>query len=498
MTINHLTITDAAELLAKKKISSVELTKIYLKRIKKIDTQLHAYITVTEEVALAQAKEADKKIKSGKNISPLCGIPASVKDIIMTKNIKSTACSNILADYMPAFDATIIERLKSQGLVILGKVNCDAFAHGASTENSDFGPTHNPFDLERVPGGSSGGSAASVAANECVYSLGTDTGGSIRQPAAFCGVVGLKPTYGRISRYGLISMTSSTDCPGPIAKTVKDAALILQAIAGQDSYDATTSSMSVPDYSKNLGKNIKKLKIGIPKEYFLPTGVDKKVKATIDEAIKKFKELGAEIIDITLPYTRYAVPVYYIITPSEVSSNLERYDGIKYGFSVANANGRESKRMAANLYEVYSKSRGLGFGAEAKRRIMIGTYALSAGFYDAYYKQAALVRAKIKNDFDDAFTKVDVILTPTAPDTAFKLGEKNNDPLKMYLEDIYVTAASLAGLPAISLPCGIVNNLPVGLQLISKAFDEETILRAAYNYETATDWRTQLIPNLKV
>lgn len=490
MNLNELTILEASTGLKNKEFSSVELTEACLNRVEKTDDKIKSFITVTEDLAIKQAKEADKKIKAEKNNDALLGIPCSIKDIINTRGILTTAASNILKNYIPSYNATLISKLHKQGMVMIGKVNCDAFAHGASTENSDYFTTHNPWDLERVPGGSSGGSASSVVAGQCLYSIGTDTGGSIRQPAAFCGAVGLKPTYGRISRYGLISMTSSTDCPSIMTKNVMDSAIILKEIAGKDDLDATSSDRKVEDYLKLLDKeDIKGAKIGIPKEYFIKE-LDSSIKKSIETATQKLKELGAEIIEISLPHTKYAVPTYYIITPSEVSSNLARFDGIKYGYSEIN----NQQSTVNNLLDVYLQSRGSGFGSEAKRRIMLGTYALSSGYYDAYYLKAQKVRALIKKDFDDALKNVDIIIAPTTPSVAFKIGEHGNNPLEMYMEDIFLSAVSLAGLPAISIPCGFLKpkdgktEMPVGMQIIGKAFDEKSILKIASVYEKNTKW----------
>ena len=489
MNLHELTIQETHNGLKNKKFSAVEVAEDYLARIKKIDGEVKSFITVTEKTALEQAKEVDKKIKQGEEINSLAGIPASIKDVIVTKDILSTAASNILKNYLPPFDATAVKKLKNNGLVLLGKVNCDAFAHGASTENSDFFVTRNPWDLEKVPGGSSGGSAAAVAADECGYSLGTDTGGSIRQPASFCGVVGLKPSYGRVSRYGLMSMTSSTDCLSIIAKNVADAAIILKEIAGQDKKDSTTLNIPVDDYFPVLeNSEVKGLKIGVPEEYFAE-GINPEVEKTVKNAILKFKDLGAEIIPVSLPHTKYAVPVYYIITSSEISSNLARYDGIRY----AKLENWETK----NLLDNYLKIRGEGFGAEAKRRIMLGTYALSAGYYDAYYLKAQKVRALIKKDFEEVFERVDILAAPVSPNVAFKIGAHSNNPLEMYLEDIFVSAVSLAGLPAVSVPCGFAKNknssreMPVGLQIIGRPFDESGILKAGYVYEKNTNWNKE-------
>jgi len=476
--LNQLTIKQAHEKLTKKEISSLELTKVCIERIKKTDKKVHAFLATDFANAEKQAKEVDKKIKKGEQLKILEGIPCSIKDLIITKGIETTAASNMLRNYVPNFDATVIAKLKENGAIILGKNNCDAWGHGSSTENSDFGPTHNPWDLDRVPGGSSGGSAAAVAAEQVIYSLGTDTGGSIRHPASLCGVVGLKPTYGRVSRYGAIAMGSSLDCIGPVTKTVEDAALVLKVIAGQDKKDATTPSKLVPDYTKILNKGVKGLKIGLPKEAFVE-GMSKEVENLIRLAVKDLEKQGAKIEEVSLPHLAYGLACYYIIMPSEVSSNLGRYDGIRYGYQ---------DKSAENLFEIYTKSRAKGFGAEAKRRIMIGTYVLSAGYYDAYYKKAMKVRTLIKQDFDNVLNKVDLILMPTSPRPAFKIGEKTDDPLTMYLEDIFTVTINLAGVPAISIPCGFVNNLPVGMQLIAKQFDEETILRAACAYEQANAW----------
>jgi aspartyl-tRNA(Asn)/glutamyl-tRNA(Gln) amidotransferase subunit A len=500
--LNNLTIEEAHKGLIEKKFSSLELAKDCLLRIKKVDDKVKSFITIAEEMALADAKDADKQIgqmqENGKEIDLLAGIPVAIKDLVLVKGVLCTAASNILANYTAPYDATVIEKIKNKKGVILGKVNLDAFAHGASTENSDFGPTHNPWDLERTPGGSSGGSASAVASGEALYALGTDTGGSIRCPAAFCGVVGLKPSYGRISRYGLISMTSSTDCPGIMTKTVKDAAIVLERLAGQDKNDLTTPNIAVADYSKYLEKNdLNGLKIGVPDEYFAE-GLDTEVEKSVREAISLLEEKGAKIIPVSLPNTKYAVPVYYIITPAEISSNLARFDGIRYGYSVENDKKYSSE--IKNLWEVYLKSRRYGFGDEAKRRIMLGTYILSAGYYDAYYLKAQKVRTLIKKDFDEAFKQVDCLVTPTEPHVAFKIGSLAT-PLEMYLEDIFVCAVSLAGLPAISVPCGFakpkdgIKPMPIGMQIIGKGFDEKTILSVANIYEKATKWH-EMKPDL--
>ncbi|MFZ2970260.1 MAG: Asp-tRNA(Asn)/Glu-tRNA(Gln) amidotransferase subunit GatA [Minisyncoccia bacterium] len=491
MNLNELNITEANQGLRKKEFSSLELAKACLERIKATDEKIKSFITVTSDLALEQARSADKRIKAGEvKENLLLGIPCSIKDIILTKNVLTTAASNILKNYIPPYDATLIKKLKERGMVMVGKVNCDAFAHGASTEHSDFFVSHNPWDLERVPGGSSGGSASSVSADQCIYSIGTDTGGSIRQPASFCNLVGLKPTYGRISRFGLISMTSSTDCPSIMTKNVSDAAIILKEIAGKDEFDSTSSEAKVDDYSKAIGeKSLKGLKIGIPKEYFLKE-LNSDIKKALDEAIEKLAKLGAEIVQISLPHTEYAVPTYYIITPSEVSSNLARFDGIKYGYSEIH----DPKYAVHNLLDIYMKSRGKGFGKEAKRRIMLGTYALSSGYYDAYYLKAQKVRALIKKDFDVAFGSVDAIVTPTAPGVAFKIGEHSSNPLELYMEDIFLSAPSLAGVPAMSIPCGFAKpkdgnvEMPIGMQIIGRPFEEKKILSIANNFERNTSW----------
>jgi len=479
MNLNELTIRQASIKLQKGEISSLDLTKACLAQVKKLDDKIHACLLVCEKEALVDAQKADERIRNGeKNL--LLGIPFVVKDNIMTKGIRTTAASRMLSNYIAPFDATIIKNLKKAGAVLMGKTNLDEFAHGASTENSAFGPTHNPWDLERVPGGSSGGSAAAVAADMCIFAIGTDTGCSVRQPASFCGVVGLKPTYGRASRYGLISMTSSTDVPGPITKTVEDTAIVLENIAGTCKNDATAVDVKIDNYAEQIQNkdNLKGLKIGIAKQY-LGENIDSDVKKTIQTAIDDLIKLGVEIKDIDLPHTKYAVPVYYVITPSEISSNLARFDGIRYGYNYP---------KAENLQDVYKKNRGKGFGSEAKRRIMIGTYVLSAGYYDAYYLRAQKVRTKIKEELDNELENLDCILTPTSPHVAFKIGEQNKDPLKMYLEDIFYSPASLAGLPAISVPCGFVNKMPVGMQLIGKRFDEGKLFEIGSVYEKSMDW----------
>lgn len=472
MKLNELTIKQAQEKLRKGEIKSVDIVQACLDRIAEIDDKIKACITVCAEDAMSDAKIADERRAKGDD-TDLLGIPYIAKDNIMTKGVKTTASSKILENYIAPFDATIIKKLKEAGAILIAKSNLDEFAHGASTENSAFFTTHNPWDLDKVPGGSSGGSAAAVASNMCLFALGTDTGGSIRCPASFCGVVGLKPSYGRSSRFGLIAMTSSTDVPGPITKTAQDAGFVLDVISGVDENDATTVDNLPSNTKTETNKEIKGLKIGLPKEYF-DEKIDDDVKKTINTAIEKLKEQGAEFVDVSLPHTKYVVPVYYIITPSEVSSNLARFDGVRYGFS---------EKEAENFREVYIKSRSKGFGDEAKLRIMLGTYVLSAGYRDAFYLKAQKVRTIIKEEIENVLQTVDCILTPTTPHTAFKIGEQADDPVKMYLEDILVSSASLSGLPAISIPCGQSKNMPVGLQLIGKKFDEKCILKIANKYE---------------
>ncbi len=476
-----MTIHETHNLLKTGQVSSVELTKSYLERIRKVEPEVHAFVTVTGEPALKQAEKADAMIARG-DIGPLTGIPGLMKDNLCTKGINTTCSSKMLENFVPPYDAAVVERLNAVGAVILGKANMDEFAMGSSTENSALFTTHNPWDLSRVPGGSSGGSAAAVAAGETVYALGSDTGGSIRQPAGFYSVVGLKPTYGRVSRYGLIAFASSLDQIGPLTQDVTDCALVMNAIAGHDPRDSTSVSGPVPDFTKCLKPGIKGLRLGIPKEYFVE-GMQPDVAKAMDAAVKKLEGLGA-IIDrtISLPHTRYALAVYYIIAPSEASANLARYDGVKYGFSY---------QQTDSMWEAMEKTRGFGFGPEVKRRIMLGTYALSSGYYDAYYLKAQKVRTIIRREFDEAFTKVDALITPTSPTVPFKIGEKTADPLQMYLSDICTIPVNIAGIPAISIPAGFAGNLPIGMQIIGKPFAEETILQTAYAYEQATDWHKQ-------
>lgn len=511
------TIKEISQLISEKKVSSVELTKEVFSHIKKVEPKIKAFITLTEKEALEQAEASDKLYAvSHKRRSVIDGIPISIKDILCTKDIKTTAGSNMLFDFVPPYDATIVKRLKDAGAVIIGKNNLDAWAHGSSTENSDFFTSHNPWDLERVPGGSSGGSAAAVASEMGFASFGTDTGGSIRQPAALCGVTGLKPTYGRNSRYGLIAMASSLDCPGIFARSAEDVATYLEIICGKDELDSTTVPNKKFDAKaiSHQPSAISKIRIGIPREYF-GKGLDPKVKEKIMEAVEVYKKIGAEIVEISLPNTDYALAVYYIIQPAEVSSNLARFDGIKYGFSIEKQKNRKletSGKMitsslvneSTSLLDVYNKSRAYGFGDEAKRRIMIGTYVLSSGYYDAYYKKAMKVRTLVCDDFKHAFKEVDAIITPTTPTTAFKIGEKSKDPLEMYMSDVYTVSANIAGIPAVSIPCGFVEShqpsaishqLPVGMQILGPQFSEELILGLANAYQQKTEWHLKQ-PNI--
>ncbi len=480
MDFNNLTITQIHQGLAKKEFSALEITQNFLNKIKKDDKKISAFLTTTEDLALSRAKKIDNLISTNVDFPFLAGIPLAVKDNILVEGVRNTCASKILENYIAPYDATCIKKLKEQGAVILGKTNLDEFAMGGSTENSAFFPTKNPKDLERVPGGSSGGSVAAVASDMCCYALGSDTGGSIRQPASFCGVVGLKPTYGAVSRYGLVAYASSLDQIGPITKNVEDAKVVFEAISGRDEMDSTSVEINSKLKTQNSKPQpkIQNLKIGVPKEYFVK-GIDPGVEMVIKDAIKKFEDLGAKIEEISLPHTKYALPTYYLIATSEASANLARYDGIKYGLSKI----KDVKSKIENLLEVYLQTREEGFGSEVKRRIILGTYALSVGYYDAYYLKAQKVRTLIKNDFDKAFQKVDVIFTPVSPTTAFKIGEKITDPLSMYLSDIYTVSVNLAGLPAISIPVGFADKLPVGLQIIGKAFEEHKILEISYFFE---------------
>lgn len=478
MTLAALTLHAAGEKLRKREINSLALTEAVFARIADTDDEVHAYLTLARDTALESARRADARLKQGDSASPLLGIPIALKDNFLTRGLRTNCASKILGEFIPPYDATTVRKLRDAGAVITGKTNLDEFAMGSSAENSAFFPTRNPWNLERIPGGSSGGSAAAVASDQCLAALGTDTGGSIRQPAACCGIVGLKPTYGRVSRYGIIAFASSMDQVGPMTKDVRDAAMLLHALAGHDPADSTSVSQPVPDYSNALKGEIKGLRVGVPKEYFV-SGMQPQVDRAVRTAIRELENQGALIEEISLPHTEYAVAVYYIVATAEASSNLARYDGMRYGH----------RTDAKDLTETYMLTRDEGFGAEVKRRIMLGTYVLSAGYYDAYYLKAQRVRTLIKRDFDEAFKRCDVIVTPTAPTTAFKIGAKAKDPLQMYLSDIYTISVNLAGLPALSLPCGFdADGLPIGLQIIGKHFDESTILRAAYQYEQATEW----------
>jgi len=478
-----LTIRRAAEMLRRREVSAVELTQALLDRIVEVDNSLRAYLTLAPETALAQAAEADQRRSAGED-HPLLGIPLAIKDVICVEGLPSTCGSRILENYVPPFSATVVEKLRAAGAVLLGKTNTDEFAMGSSTENSAYFTTHNPWDLERVPGGSSGGSAAAVAADLAFGALGSDTGGSVRQPAAFCGIVGIKPTYGRVSRWGLVAFASSLDQIGCLTRDVGDAALLLEAIAGYDSRDSTAMKVPVPRYADALSGDVRGLRIGVPREYF-GAGMQPEVEAAVQAAIATLADLGAEIVEVSLPHTEYALPVYYLIAPAEASANLARYDGIRYGLSIE----------GQDLWDSYRQTRANGFGPEVKRRIMLGTYALSAGYYDAYYLKAGKVRTLIRRDFDGALEQCDVLVAPTTPTTAFRIGEKADDPLQMYLQDVYTLALSLAGLPGLTLPCGFDSaGLPIGLQIMGAAFEEATLLRVAQAYEQATEWHTRRPP----
>jgi aspartyl-tRNA(Asn)/glutamyl-tRNA(Gln) amidotransferase subunit A len=474
MNIHQLTVDSARTAIAEKRHSASKMVEEFYKKIKAGDLEIHAYLTLCEERALRQANQVDDLVAKGAPLPPLAGVPIAIKDVMVTKGIRSTAGSKILQNFIPPYDATAVERLEAAGAIVLGKTNCDEFAMGSSNENSAYGPVRNPRDKSRVPGGSSGGSAAAVAAGMAVAALGSDTGGSIRQPASFCGVVGLMPTYGRVSRYGLIAFASSLDHIGPLTKTVKDAAVLLKTIAGRDPLDSTSADVPVSDYEAEIGKPVKGLKLGVPKEYFAD-GLDSEVRAAIEASIQQLAQQGCEVVPISLPHTAYAIPTYYLIATAEASANLARYDGVRYG---------QRSARPRTLSEMYRKSRDEGFGPEVKRRIMLGTYALSSGYYDAYYLKAQKVRTLLACDFENAFQQVDAIMTPTAPTAAFKLGEKTDDPLAMYLADIYTVTADLVGIPGISVPCGQTKTgLPIGLQILGKHFDESTILRLGYAVE---------------
>ncbi|HVN86702.1 MAG TPA: Asp-tRNA(Asn)/Glu-tRNA(Gln) amidotransferase subunit GatA [Candidatus Binatia bacterium] len=474
----ELTIDAAHHALAKRELLSVELTEAVLRRIEATEPHLHAFITVSADTALAQARVADERLARG-DAPALCGVPIGIKDVILTRGIRSTAGSKILGNFVPPYNATVTQKLLDAGAVCVGKLNCDEFAMGSSTENSAYQVTRNPWNGERVPGGSSGGSAAAVAAGQCLGSLGTDTGGSIRQPAACCGVVGIKPTYGRVSRYGVVAYASSLDQVGPFGRSVADCAHILSTIAGHDPLDSTCVNRPVPDYRAALTGNLKGLRLGLPKEYFVE-GMQPEVERAIRDAVSQLNALGAEVDDVSLPHTEYAIPAYYLIATAEASSNLSRYDGIKYGY----------RGQGEALLDMYKRTRAEGFGAEVKRRIMLGTYALSSGYYDAYYLKAQKVRTLIRNDFLAVFERCHAIVAPTAPTTAFPIGDKTSDPLQMYLEDIFTVSVNLAGLPGLSLPCGFdQHGLPIGLQIIGRPLEEETVLNVAHAYQQATEWR---------
>ena len=475
---NQLTIHEAHQLLKARQLSSVELTKACLKRVRQVEPKVCALVTLTDELALKQAQKADERIATG-NTNPLTGIPVLIKDVICTKGIPTTCSSRILENFVPPYNATVVEKLNDCGAVTIGKANMDEFAMGSSTENSALFVTHNPWDLSRVPGGSSGGSAAAVAAGETVYALGSDTGGSIRQPAGFCSVTGLKPTYGRVSRYGLVAFASSLDQIGPLTQDVTDCALVLNAIASYDARDSTSVPYATPDYTECLTTELDGLNIGVPREYFVE-GMQGEVETAIRAAINKLEELGTRVgREVSLPHTPYALAANYIIAPSEASANLARYDGVKYGFSYLETD---------NMWEAMEKTRQYGFGAEVKRRIMLGTYALSAGYYDAWYLKAQKVRTLIRQEFDQVFEKFDALVTPTSPTVPFKIGERVDDPLQMYLSDVCTLPINIAGLPAISIPAGFADGLPIGMQIIGKPFSEETLLKIAYAYEQATEW----------
>ena len=486
MKLYELTIKEAHRLLKQKEISSRELTQAVLDRIDDVEGNVRAYITVDGETAMTQAEVADKAISQG-NILPLTGIPLALKDLICTKDLRTTCGSMILEDFIPPYDATVVKKLKKQGAVIVGKSNMDEFAMGSSTENSGFKPTHNPWDLTRIPGGSSGGSAAAIAADMCIGSLGSDTGGSIRQPASHCGVVGMKPTYGRVSRFGLVAFASSLDQIGPLTKDVTDCAMLMNVISGYDPSDSTSVPEDVPDYTDFLQDGLKGMVVGIPKEYSAAQGLDPDVSYAVKHAVRRIEDLGAGCVEVSLPNTEHAVAAYYVIAPSEASSNLARYDGVKYGY-------RDKDKKS--LMGMYKSTRSKGFGPEVQRRIILGTYALSAGYYDAYYGKASQVRTLIIEDYKKAYKTCDVILSPVAPTPAFKIGEMIDDPLTMYLSDIFTLSANLAGIPGISVPCGFSSSgLPIGLQIMAKHFEEGKLFKVAYNFERATDFHKKK-PNL--
>src|SRR5258706_3008030 len=483
--LHELTIRAAHELLMGKHISSVELTQAMLDRIHNVDQKVKSYVTVTDDLALEQAKKADARIAKGENVTPLTGIPFSMKDCISTRSVRTTCSSKILENYVPQYNATVTNKLADAGAVLVGKTNMDEFGMGSSCENSAFFNTRNPWNLNHVPGGSSGGSAAAMSASLATFTIGEDTGGSVRMPAGFCNVTGIKPTYGRVSRYGLIALVSSFDSIGPMTRDAYDCATVLETIAGHDPQDSTTYNSPVPNYTATINKPVKGMKLGIPKEYFV-AGVESGVESALQESIRQFEKLGMEIHEISLPHTKYGLPVYYLLLFAEASANLARMDGTRFGLSVS--------KNAKDVIDIYLQTRHEGFGDEVKPRIMLGAYALSAGYYDAYYLKAQKVRTLLRRDFESAFASVDVLLAPTCPTTAFKLGEKTSDPLEMYLSDIYVVATNPAGVPALALPAGFSKDMPVGMQLIGKHLDEQTLFQVGHAYQQVTDWHKQLPP----
>ena len=488
MNLYELSASELLKKIKNKELTSTEVVKYFIERIKSLEPKVNAFMSVEKDTALRQAENIDKKISEAAIVGSLAGLPVAIKDNICIKGLKTTCSSKILENFISPYDASVVRKLHSSDAVFIGKTNMDEFAMGSSTENSAYKTTRNPWNTEHIPGGSSGGSAACVSARMVPLAIGSDTGGSIRQPAGCCGVVGMKPTYGRVSRYGLVAFASSLDQIGPLATNVKDCALLLEIISGYDNLDSTSVDIPVEKYSENLNKEIKGLRLGLPKEYFIE-GIQKEVKESVESAAKVLENLGCIIEEVSLPHTEYAVSVYYIIAPSEASANLERYDGVKYGYRASGTDNAGD----TELIRMYKKTRGEGFGPEVKRRIMLGTYALSAGYYDAYYGKAQKVRTLIKKDFDEVFKRVDAIITPTAPSTAFKIGEKIDDPLQMYLSDVFTIPCNLAGLPGLSVPCGFSSDgLPIGLQILGKPFDEQTILRIGYFYEQSSSWHKQI------
>src|SRR5690349_12898340 len=508
MTFSDRSSTELLQDLASRKVSSVDVTRAYLDQIQKHDGKIKAFLLVDPDAALARATEIDERRAAGKPVGKLAGLPVAIKDVICTEGVKTTCASKILQDFVPPYDATVVKKLKAADAVLIGKTNMDEFAMGGSTENSAYFKTTNPWDVTRVPGGSSGGAAAALAAKMAPLSIGTDTGGSIRQPAAFCGITGLKPTYGRVSRYGLVAFASSLDQIGPLGQTAEDCALLLEVLAGHDPHDSTSANLPAPEYSKTVNQPLKGLKLGIAREYFA-AGLNGEIEAAVREAIKVYASLGATVKEVSMPNTKYGIATYYIIAPSEASSNLARYDGVHYGYRTdekqmlaelaneqkryeAEKNQKKLSDLDTPLIRLYRKTRAEGFGPEVKRRIMLGTYTLSAGYYDAYYLKALKVRRLIRGDYDKAFEQVDFLVGPTTPSPAFKIGEKIDDPLSMYLEDLYTVPTNLAGLAGISVPCGFTKSgLPIGLQMQCRPFDEERLLQAAAMYQKATDWHTK-------